>query len=143
MWLGTAWLQLLAQHAHSRHSPGDTASLHVASLELSPPLAQALLAPSSAATPTLGSAAQLDPAAFQPCCAPVSPQKPIHFCGCLQSSRLDDAAIRVQACFFFLSLLLVVQPATGDRQRLPNCILHLFISKCAFVRCKRRPHYWL
>lgn len=102
-----------------------------------------LLAPLPAATPTLGSAALHDPAAFHPRCAPVSPQKQIHLCGCPCSPHLDDAGIRARVCFFFLSLRLVVQPATGDRQRLPNCILHLFISKRAFVRCKRRPHYWL
>ena len=95
-----------------------------------------LLALLPAVTPTPGSAAPHDPAAFQPRRTPVSPQKPIHLCGCPQSPHLDHAGIRVRACFFFLSLCLVVQAATGDRQRLPNCILHLFISKRAFVRCK-------
>lgn len=75
--------------------------------------------------------------------APVSPRKWIHLCGCPQSRHLDNEGMRVQSYFFLLSLCLVVQPATGDRQRLPNCILHLFISKRAFVRYKRRPHYWL
>lgn len=96
------------------------------------PWLPALLAPRPAAMPALGSAAQRDPAAVQPRCSCVSTKAdPLGWVP--PPPHLDDARIKVGARFFF-SLCLVVQSATGDRQRLPNCILHLFVSKCSFVR---------
>lgn len=88
------------------HGPWDTASPHSASPELSTPPAG-----STAGTTACRNTHPWQRCTARPCRSPatprscVSPQKPIHFCGCPRSPQLDDAGIRVLACFFFLSLL--------------------------------------
>lgn len=80
-WLCIAWLHLLAQPACGGTPRGTQPPAMWLCWSPALPWPPAQLAPSPAETPTPGSAAQHDPATFQPRHTPVSPQKLIHLRG--------------------------------------------------------------